>query len=79
MSMGNIWQKPLLEQVRDYDAQRHAIVGRLLRGGPICLATEHGLEINDGYVDECHLCCTARKQLLPLFPQYLAPKEAYEL
>jgi hypothetical protein len=79
LSMGNIWEKPLRDLVRAYDAQQHPIAGALLRGGPIRLATEHGLAMNDSYVDECHLCYTARKVLLPRFPQYLAPKESYGL
>ena len=79
LSMGNIWQKPLPELVRGYDAQKHPIAGALLRGGPIRLATEHGLAVNDSYVDECHLCYMARKLLLQRFPQFLAPKEAYGL
>jgi hypothetical protein len=77
--MGNIWEKPLAELIRSYDAHKHPIVGPLLRGGAICLAKEHGVAISDGYVDECHLCYAARKQLLPRFPQYLAPKEVYGL
>ena len=77
LSMGNIWEKPLRELVRSYDAHKHPIVGPMLRGGPIGLAKEHGLAMSDNYVDECHLCYMARKQLLPCFPQYLAPKEAY--
>jgi len=79
LSMGNIWEKPLPDLVRGYDAQKHPIAGPLLRGGPIRLATEGGLAMNDGYVDECDFCYTARKLLLPRFPQYLAPKEAYGL
>jgi Radical SAM superfamily len=79
LSMGNIWENPLPDLVRGYDAQRHPIAGPLLRGGPIGLAIDDGLAMNDGYVDECHLCYTARKLLLPRFPQYLAPKEAYGL
>ncbi|HYA64351.1 MAG TPA: radical SAM protein [Candidatus Sulfotelmatobacter sp.] len=79
LSMGNIWEKPLAELVRGYDAQKHPIAGPLLRGGPIRLAQEHGLETNGSYVDGCHLCYTARKVLLPRFPQYLAPKDAYGL
>jgi len=51
----------------------------LLRGGPIGLVTEHGLAMTGGYVDECHLCYTAREQLVPRFPQCLAPKESYGL
>jgi hypothetical protein len=79
LSMGNIWEKPLRDLVRGYDAQKHPIAGPLVRGGPIRLVTECGLEMSGGYVDECHLCYTARKQLVARFPRYLAPKEAYGL
>jgi len=79
LSMGNIWQKPLFELVRNYDAQKHPIVGPLVRGGPARLATEYELVMNDGYVDECHLCYTVRKMLLPRFPEHLTPRECYGL
>lgn len=79
LSMGNIWEKPLPDLVRGYDAQKHPIAGPLIRGGPIRLVTEYGLEMSGGYVDECHLCYMARKSLLLRFPQYLAPKESYGL
>ena len=79
LSMGNIWERTLPDLVHDYDAQKHPVVGALVRGGPIGLSKEYGLEVSDNYVDECHLCYTVRKQLLPRFPQYLAPKEAYGL
>ena len=79
LSIGNIWEKPLRDLLRSYDAEKHPIAGPLLRGGPMRLVTEHGLVMDDGYVDECHLCYTARKLLLPRFPQYLVPKEAYGL
>jgi MoaA/NifB/PqqE/SkfB family radical SAM enzyme len=79
LSMGNIWEKPLRELVCGYQAQTHPIAGPLLRGGPMRLATEYGLAMCDSYVDECHMCYTARKLLLPRFPQYLTPKEAYGL
>lgn len=78
LSMGNIWEKPLADLVRGYDAQLHPIVGPLVRGGPRQLAVEYGLAMRDGYVDECHMCYTARKLLLPRFPQHLAPKEAFD-
>jgi MoaA/NifB/PqqE/SkfB family radical SAM enzyme len=77
--MGNIWETPLAELIRSYEAQKHPIVGPLVRGGPIGLANEQKLAVSDGYVDECHLCYTVRKALLPRFPQYLTPKEAYGL
>ena len=79
LSMGNIWQTPLPDLVRQYDAQQHPIAGPLLRGGPARLAMEHSLAMNDSYVDACHLCYTARKLLVPHYPQYLAPREVYGL
>lgn len=77
--MGNIWENPLRDLVRHYEAQTQSIAEPLLRGGPIGLAKGHGPAMSGGYVDECHLCYMARKQLLPSFPQYLAPKESYGL
>jgi Radical SAM superfamily/4Fe-4S single cluster domain len=79
LSIGNMWEKPLPELVHGYDAQKHPVVGPLVRGGPVGLATEHGLPMSGSYVDECHLCYMMRKLLLPQFPQYLAPKEVYGL
>ena len=79
LSIGNIWERPLRDLVRRYDGHKHPVAGPLLRGGPVSLVREHGLAMNDSYVDECHLCYMARKLLLPRFPQYLAPKEVYGL
>ena len=79
LSIGNIWEESLRDLVRHYDAQMHPIAGPLVRGGPMRLAAEHGLSMRQGYVDECHMCYTARKLLLPRFPKYLAPKVAYGL
>lgn len=77
ISMGNCWETPLSELVRDYDAQKHPISGPLVRGGPIRLFEEYGLDLEDEYVDECHLCYAARVALLDKFPQYLAPRQVY--
>ena len=79
LSIGNIWETPLPDLVRDYDAHNHPIAEPLFRGGPIGLVREHRLAMSDCYVDECHLCYMARKLLLPRLPQYLAPKEVYGL
>lgn len=77
ISMGNIWQTPLSQLVKDYRAECHPIAGPLLEGGPALLAKEYGVPHADGYVDACHLCYRARQALLPRFPQYLAPKQVY--
>jgi hypothetical protein len=79
LSIGNMWKTPLSALGRDFEAGRHPIIGPLLEGGPAQLVTSYGLKVANAYVDECHLCYTARKALLPLFPQYLAPRQAYGL
>lgn len=79
LSMGNMWKQPLSELVREYDGAKHPIIGPLLKRGPAQLVKHFGLKTSDAYVDECHLCYVARKALMPRFPQYLAPREAYGL
>jgi len=79
ISMGNCWETPLSELVRDYDSQKHPICGPLVRGGPIGLVEEYGLTLEDEYVDECHLCYAARLALIDKFPEYLAPRQVYGL
>jgi hypothetical protein len=79
ISMGNCWKTPLSGLVQGYDAQKHLICGPLVRGGPIRLIEEHGLNLKDEYVDECHLCYAARLALLDKFPEYLAPRQVYGL
>jgi FMN phosphatase YigB (HAD superfamily) len=79
ISMGNCWNTPLSELVAEYDAQKHPICGPLVRGGPIRLMEEHGLRLEDEYVNECHLCYAARLALLDKFPEYLAPRQVYGL
>ncbi len=77
ISIGNCWKNPLSELIRNYDAQKHPVCGPLVRGGPVRLAREHGLDLKDEYVDECHLCYSARLALLDRFPEYLGPKQVY--
>ena len=79
ISIGNMWTTPLSELMRTYDAARHPIVGPLVEGGPARLVERLGVELADAYVDECHLCYTARKLLLPAFAQFLAPAQVYGL
>lgn len=77
ISIGNMWVTPLSKLLRHYDATKHPIVGPLISGGPAGLVQQFGLNVADGYVDECHLCYVARKMLLPACSEYLAPLEAY--
>ena len=77
ISMGNMWETPLPELVRDYDPQGHPVCGPLIRGGPAALARALGVAPEEGYVDECHLCYTVRRAALDRFPDYLAPRQVY--
>ncbi len=77
ISIGNCWDTPLSELIRNYDAQKHPICGPIVNGGPKQLVEAYGLKLKDEYVDECHLCYTARRSLIKKFPEYLAPGQVY--
>jgi len=79
LSMGNLWETPLSEQVRTYRPEDHPICGPLLRGGPAQLAREHDLEHEDKYVDPCHFCSKMCLSLIDRFPEYLGPRQVYGL
>jgi len=77
--LGNLWQEPLSELLRSYDAGSHPICGPLMRGGPAALTEELGLKPDDKYVDACHLCYMLRCELIDRFPEQLAPRQVYGL
>ena len=77
ISLGNLFQKDLTEICASYDPERHLITGPLLEGGPAELVRRYGLEHEEGYVDACHLCYTARMRLRSRFPEILAPDQMY--
>ncbi len=79
VSMGCCWKTPLAQLVERYDADSHPISAPLLRGGPYQLMKEHGLSLEDAYVDECHLCYVVRGLLIDRFPEELAPRQVYGL
>ncbi len=79
LSMGNVWQIPLSELVKKYDADKHPICRPLVKGGPALLAKEYRVEHDDKYVDACHFCYITRLALLDKFPEYLAPRQVYGL
>jgi hypothetical protein len=77
--IGNLFEKPLKEICDSYDPDAHPISSVLLRGGPVALVTEFGLEHRPAYADACHLCYEARLSLRSRFPAMLAPDQAYGL
>jgi len=79
LSMGNMWDTPLSEIVKHYDADSHPICEPLVNGGPARLVREYNVPHEDEYVDACHLCYLTRRALIDRFPQYLAPRAIYGL
>jgi len=77
MSMGNVLKKGLVEVVSEYDHTEHAICGPIIEGGPAKLAEKYKVEVQQGYVDACHLCFDVRRKLLEQFPSELTPAQVY--
>ena len=79
LCMGNAWETPLFELVKNYSASLHPICSPLVKGGPALLAREYNMKHDEGYIDACHLCYTVRLALTDKFPRYLAPRQVYGL
>jgi len=77
ITIGNMRQTPLSRLLVDFEPEAHPICGPLLRGGPAGLVREYGVEHGEGYVEECHLCYSARLRLRARFPEVLAPDQMY--
>jgi hypothetical protein len=79
LSMGNMWETPLSELVKDYDAANHPVAGPLLKGGPVKLASKYKVDHADEYVEACHACYDIRRKLIDRLPDHLAPRQVYGL
>jgi hypothetical protein len=79
ISMGNLFEVPLVDLVARHSAAAHPVCGPLAEGGPARLVEEYDLAHEEGMVDECHLCFDARRRLIDRFPGYLAPRQVYGL
>lgn len=79
LTMGNSWETPLSELVKNYDPDTHPICGPLLRGGPAELARQYDIHFEDECVDACHFCTKTCEALIDQFPQYLTPPQVYGL
>jgi hypothetical protein len=77
ISLGNVFDVPLKEICRGYDAGAHPICGPLLTGGPAALVQEYNLPHAEAYADACHLCYEARLSLRERFPEILQPDQMY--
>lgn len=79
LSMGNMWKIPLSVLINNYDGESHPICGPLIKGGPALLAKEYNVDVQNEYVDECHLCYLVRLALIDKFPDLLTPRQVYGL
>jgi MoaA/NifB/PqqE/SkfB family radical SAM enzyme len=77
ISIGNLFERPLTEIMRDYNPDTHPIMGALLDGGPAELVNRYGLPHQPGYADACHLCYRSRCKLKEKFPDVLTPDQVY--
>ncbi len=77
ISIGNLLQRPLTEIMRDFDPDKHPIVGPLLAGGPAEIVRKYELPHQEGYADACHLCYTSRCAIRDFFPDILTPDQMY--
>jgi hypothetical protein len=77
LTMGSLFERPLVEIVAAYDPQAHPVVGPLLAGGPAALVERYDLPHEEAYVDACHLCYVAREMLRDRFPECLGPGQMY--
>ena len=79
ISMGNLFDRPLKDILEEYNYVSHPIAGPLVKGGPALLASHYHLDHEQGYVDACHLCYSARVSLRSRFPAELSPDQMYGL
>ena len=77
LTMGSLFERPLVGIVDSYAPHAHPIVGPLLAGGPAALVERYDVSHADGYVDACHLCYEARVMLREQFPEVLGPGQMY--
>lgn len=77
IAIGNIKQMPLPELFANFGPETHPICAPISRGGPAELVRKYEVEHEEGYVDECHLCYSARLKLRKRFPDILAPEGVY--
>ena len=77
ITIGNMNKTSLNDIFTNFNAEKHPICGPILRGGPVELVKKYHVKHEKDYVDECHLCYSARLKLRKRFPQVLAPDQMY--
>ncbi|MBU1535965.1 4Fe-4S cluster-binding domain-containing protein [Myxococcota bacterium] len=69
----NIFMGHIRQYFRDFDSEKHPVIGPLLRGGPPQLAKAFNIPISGGFADQCHLCFHVRRQAAAVHPHLFPP------
>jgi hypothetical protein len=77
ISIGNLFETPLVTICARYAPHDHPIVGPLLDGGPLLLAQRYGVESRECYADACQMCYETRIALRERFGSVLTPDQMY--
>ena len=79
ISIGNMNFQTLPQIVSTFDAEKHPIIGPLMRGGLKELARTAGFNPGGRYVDACHLCYEMRQDMINrrMYRMILKPLQAY--
>jgi hypothetical protein len=78
--IGNLKSQSLTNVIDYYDPHQHPILNVIAQEGPIGLAKiadDLGINYDQRYIDECHLCYEMRRLLHKHFPLHLAPSSCY--
>jgi hypothetical protein len=75
--MGNLLRMRLKDVIAGYRPEADPVFGPLTRGGPYELAVVHGLPLEEGYADACHLCYETRKALRSRYRYTLTPDQMF--
>ncbi len=79
ISLGSLFDTPLIELCRTFDADANPVIGPLVKGGPTELVRRYDLALGKSFADACHLCDMARHALRERFPDILRPDQMYGL
>ena len=77
VTIGNMKQTALHLLFEQFDPYKHPICGPILKGGPAELVRKYHVDHEKDYVDECHICYSARLKLRKTFPEILGPDQMY--
>jgi MoaA/NifB/PqqE/SkfB family radical SAM enzyme len=77
ITIGNINHSSLKEILDNFKPEEHPICGPIIRGGPAQLAKDYNIELEQEFIDECHLCYLVRLKLRNIFPNILKPDQVY--